>query len=239
MGPWRVALVALTAGCAVDPSAHERSVWTDGDFDDWEGVTALVVDPAGDVPAGSPVDLGAVAAQDDPRFLHFLIDLGHTVTVQGMRGSVELVLDADGDRGTGGPYGGVDGADLVVILTRQPEPERDGHGAGVGIRRIGSGGPGEIEQASRVGLLVSPTHSSDRFEVRLDRAAIGQPAVVGPGDAVAGRLRYLRAGAVVDETAVFRYALATAPGEPPSLLGADAVARVPGPCASWPGTSPA
>ena len=50
-------------------------VWTDGDFGDWDGVAPLVVDPAGDVPAGSPVDLRAIAAQDDPRFLHFLIDL--------------------------------------------------------------------------------------------------------------------------------------------------------------------
>ena len=232
MGPRRVALVALTAGCAVDPSAHARAVWTDGDFDDWEGRGAVVADPTGDVPAGSPVDLGAVAAQDDPRFLHFLIDLGHTVTVQGMRGSVELVLDTDGDARTGGAYGGVDGADLVVVLTRQPEPERDGHGAGVGIRRIGPDGAGEMEQASRVGLLVSPTHSSDRFEVRLDRAAVaevtGGRGVGGLEDAMAGRLRYLRAGAVVDETAVFRRTLATAPGEDPPLLGADAVARRPG-----------
>ena len=217
------ALVALMAACAVDPPAEPPPVWTDGDFDDWEGVAALVADPVGDVPAGSPVDLGAVAMQDDPRFLHFLVELGRTVTVQGMRGSVELVLDADGDVGTGGRYGGVDGADLVVILTRQREPERDDHGAGVGIRRIGPDGAGEVERASEVCLLVSPTHSSDRFEVRLDRAA-----VVGAGDAVAGRLRYLRAGVVVDETAVFRHWLATVPGEEPALLGADAVARGPG-----------
>jgi len=106
------ALVALTAGCAVDPPAPKATVWTDGDFDDWEGVTPAVLDPIGDVPAGSPVDIGGIAVQDDPRFLHFLIDLGHTVTVQGLRGSVELVLDVDADAvpGAGGPYGGVEGA---------------------------------------------------------------------------------------------------------------------------------
>ena len=47
-------LVALTAGCAVEPPAERPPIWTDGDFDDWEGVAALVVDPTGDVPAGSP-----------------------------------------------------------------------------------------------------------------------------------------------------------------------------------------
>ncbi len=225
--------VAVLGACnPAGPAAATRVVWTDGSFDDWEGVAAAVVDAVGDVPEGSHVDLGAVAVQDDARFLHFLIDLGDTVTVQGMRGSVELVLDADGDSATGGLYGGVDGADLAVILTRQSDPAADRHGAGVGVRRIGPGGAGEVEPASLVGLLVSPTHSSDRFEVRLDRAAaaeaIGQRQAVGPGRAVAGRLRYLQAGALVDETPVFSHALATAPGEEPPLLGAAAVAKIPG-----------
>ncbi|MYE16334.1 MAG: hypothetical protein F4Y07_07625, partial [Gemmatimonadetes bacterium] len=143
------ALVALIAGCAVDPPVPRPPVWTDGDFGDWEGVAPLVVDPIGDVPAASPVDLGGLTVRDDPRFLHFLIDLGHTVTVQGLRGSVELVLDIDADAApsTGGSYGGVEGADLVVILTRQAEPEHDRHGAGVGVRSVGARGPGEVEPA--------------------------------------------------------------------------------------------
>lgn len=225
-------VVVLGACNPAGPTAATPVVWTDGSFDDWEGVAAAVVDAVDDVPEGSPVDLGAVAVQDDARFLHFLIDLGDTVTVQGMRGSVELVLDADGDSGTGGSYGGVDGADLAVILTRQSDPAADRHGAGVGVRWIGPGGAGEVEPASRVGLLVSPTYSSDRFEVRVGRTAvaeaIGQRQPAGPGRAVAGRLRYLRAGALVDETPVFSHALAAAPGEEPPLLGAAAVAKAPG-----------
>lgn len=238
-----VAALGLTVGCRVDSPAYHAPIWTDGDFEDWQGVAAAVVDAADDVPEGSPVDLVAIAVQDDPRFLHFLIDLGDTVTVQGMRGSVELVLDADGDTETGGLYGGVDGADLAVILTRQSDPAADAHGAGVGVRRIGPGGVGELESASRVGLLVSPTHSSDRFEVRLDRAAvaeaIGQPRLVGrggvagpgraaePGRAVAGRMRYLRAGALADETPPFSHRLTTVAGEDPPLLDAGAVAKSP------------
>lgn len=236
--PWRTvaavaAAVTVLGGCdSAGPTRASRVVWADGSFGDWEGVVTAVVDAVGDVPEGSPVDLGAVAVQDDPRFLHFLIDLGDTVTVQGMRGSVELVLDADGDSGTGGLYGGVDGADLAVILTRQGDPAADRHGAGVGIRRIGPGSSGEVEPASVAGLLVSPTYSSDRFEVRLDRAAVaeavGRRQAVGPGRAVAGRLRYLRAGALVDETPVFRHVLATASGEGPPLLGAAEVIAAPG-----------
>ena len=208
------------AGCAADDAPGPvASIWADGTFDDWATVPVTVTDPIGDVPAGSPVDLGAVSVQDDPRFIHLLIAVGDTVTVQGMPGMVEVVLDADGDPGTGGRYGGVDGADLVVVLSRQGDPMADRHGAGVGVRWVGADGPGEIEAAAVVGLLVSPTHASDRFEVRLERGA-----VTDGGGVVVGRLRYVRTGILVDETPVFRHRVTTEPGEAPPLLGADAVA---------------
>ena len=163
-----------------------------------------------------------------------------------MPGSVEVVLDGDADPGTGGVYGGVKGADLAIVLSRIRDPAEDARGAGVGVRRIGGRGSHDIESASSVGLVVSPTHSSHRFEVRLDRlrmrrdwfaqrfaradiaAERGGPREAGAGERLSGRLRYLRAGTVVDETPVFSHTLVTAPGEPPPLLGADAVARTSG-----------
>lgn len=218
----RFAGVVALAGAAAcsDPRAP---VWTDGDFEDWEDIAPVAVDPMGDAGRGSPVDLRSVAVQDDARFLHILINLGATVTVQGMRGSVEVVLDADGDPATGGPYGGVEGADLAIVLSREVAAGSDVHGAGVGVRRIGPHGPGEVEGSGVVGLLVSPTHSSDRFELRVERGA-----GVGMGSGVAGRLRYARGGDVVDETPVFTHALVTEPGGDPPLRGADDVARAPG-----------
>ena len=206
-----------TAACA---PPDRLPVWTDGAFDDWDGVPPTVTDSLGDTPPGSPVDLGAVAIQDDSRFLHLLVDLGHTVTAQGMPGSVEVVLDADGDAGTGARYAGVAGADLAIVLSRQTDPAADAHGAGVAIRRIGPDGVGDLERASAIGLLMAPTHSSDRFEVRIDRGAAGST--------LTGRLRYLRSGAVVDETPVFAHTLATAPGDHPPPLGTDALLKPPG-----------
>ena len=236
------------AGCALgdDPSGADVSIWTDGSFDDWVGVPATVTDPPGDAAPGSPVDLVSVSVRDDARFIHLLIDLGDTVTVQGMPGTVEVVLNVDGDVDTGAPHGGVEGADLTIVLSRQREPATDVHGAGVGVRRIGEGGLGEMAGAAMVGLIVSPTHSSDRFEVRLDRAGVrgeghvgeseaagadgarSERAEAGAGEILAGRLRYLRADAVIDETPVFTHALATDPGEGPPLSGTEAVARTPG-----------
>ena len=229
----RVVALTVVAGCTFDDaSAPVVSIWTDGAFDDWATVPAAVTDPYGDVPASSPVDVGAVSVSDDPRFLHLLIDVGDTATVQGMPGSVEVVLDADGDPGTGGSHGGVDGADLVLVLSRQADPMADRYGVGVGVRRVGPDGPGEIAGAVVVGLLVSPTHSSDRFEVRLERRAVvdggGVRGVAGVGEVVVGRVRYVRRGVLVDETPVFRHTVTTEPGGAPPLLGADAVAPVPG-----------
>ncbi len=227
------AALAAVAGCSPggESDPPDPGVWTDGVFEEWTGVAPAAVDPAGDVPPGSPVDLRAVFVQDDPRFIHLLIDLGDTVTAQGMPGTVEIVLDADGDVGTGGSHGGVAGADLAIVLSRQEDPAADVRGAGVGVRRIGKSGLGEIEGAATVGLLVSPTHSSDRFEVRLERSAMLPLQFAAPQDSepnlVHGRLRYLRAGAVVDETPVFTHTLATEPGQGPPLLDGDAVARTP------------
>lgn len=217
------ALSGLLLVGAVACSDARAPVWTDGDFDDWEDIVPVAVDPMGDAGRGSPVDLGTVAMQDDPRFLHILIDVGATVTVQGMRGSVEMILDSDGDSSTGWAHGGVEGADLAIVLSREVAANGDVHGAGTGVRRIGPDGPGEVEGSAVVGLLVSPTHSSDRFEVRVERAA-----AVATGTVVAGRLRYLRGGDVVDETPIFTHALVTEPGGAPPLRGADDVARAPG-----------
>ena len=226
----RALLTSAVAGLVlVGCQGRERSasgraaIWTDGLFDEWEGVAAAVVDPMGDAAPGSPVDFRAVAARDDPRFLHFLIDLGDTVTAQGMRGSVELVLDVDGDAASGGRYGGVDGADLIVVLSRQRDSAGGAHGAGVGIRRVGPDGPGDVEAVGGVGLLVAPTHSSDRFELRLERGA-----GVATGRAVAGRLRHVRGAEVADETPIFRHALVTEPGGEPPLWGTEEVAAAPG-----------
>ena len=230
--PAATALIGLVACAAPDPPIRSGSlIWTDGTFAEWADVAAAITDPFDDTPPGSPVDLGAITIRDDSRYLHLLIDLGHTVTAQSMPGSVEVVLDADGDSGTGGPHAGVEGADLAIVLSRQRDPMVDAYGAGVGIRRIGPGGAGEPESAHTVGLLVSPTHSSDRFEVRLDRDAVAVAAVGDTSNAaliITGRVVYLRAGDIVDETPIFTHVLATAPGKTPPLLGADVLAKPPG-----------
>ena len=223
--------VALSA-CWGPPSrpVSPVQIWSDGLFDDWSGVPAAVTDSAGDAAEGSAVDLGAVHLHDDPQFLHLLVEMGDTVTVQAMPGTLEVVMEIGGDPGTGNSYGGVEGADLVVVLSRMWR-QGGSRGAGVGVRRLGRGGPKGVESASSVGLLVAPTHSSDRFEVRLDRRALADwSGIETPtaGDSIAVRLRFLALDSVADDTETFHHRLATSPGADPPLLPASAVVRTPG-----------
>ena len=221
--------VALSA-CWGPPSRPATSVqiWSDGLFDDWRWVPASLIDPAGDAAKGSVVDLGAVHLHDDPQFLHLLAELGDTVTIQAMPGTLEVVMEIGGDRGAGNSYGGVEGADLVVVLSRMWS-QGGSRGAGVGIRRLGRGDPESVESASSVGLLVAPAHSSDRFEVRLDRRALADwSGIEAAEDSIVVRLRFLAPDSVADETDTFHYWLATPLGADPPLLPASAVARTPG-----------
>ncbi|MCY3808705.1 MAG: endonuclease/exonuclease/phosphatase family protein [Gemmatimonadetes bacterium] len=223
--------VALSA-CSGPPSraAAPVQIWSDGLFDDWRGVPAAVIDSAGDAGEGSAVDLGAVHLHDDPQFLHVLAEMGDTVTILAMPGTLEVVMEIDGDPGTGNSYGGVEGADLVVVLSRL-WGNGGSWGAGVGVRRLGGDDPESVESASSVGLLVAPTHSSDRFEVRLDRRALADWSGIetpAAGDSIAVRLRFLALDSVADETETFHYRLATSPGADPPLLSAKSVDRTPG-----------
>ncbi len=247
--PWVVGLAIGPVACG---SVDTDPIWTDGAFGDWTHALPQPEDPIGDALEGSAVDLGAVLVQDDPNYLHLLLDVGRVVTIQGMRGLVEVILNADGDLGTGARWGDVEGADLVAVLSRPVDTNawsaghiadtiaQELHGAGVAIRRIGTGGAGDLESADQVGLLLAPTHSSDRFEVRLSRigaapAAHGDADTTGTragalppaaaGAVITGQVRHLRHNTVLDETPVFRHVLAASPGNPPPLLDIQAVRK--------------
>ena len=235
--PWAIACLALAAvgvalvGCGApspSPKARPAQIWTDGLFGDWRGVRDAVSDAQGDAAAGSAVDLGGVRVNDDPRFLHLLVEVGDTVTVQAMPGTLEVVLNIGGDSGGGRSHAGVEGADMAVVLSRIWAQAGGSRGAGVGVRRLRTTDLGGVESASSVGLLVAPTYSSDRFEVRLDRRALAGWSGIEAGEAgdvVAGRLRYLEADSVADETELFHHELATSPGPEPPLVSAEFVAR--------------
>jgi hypothetical protein len=149
-------------------------VVTDGRFQEWAQVPSLLVDPS-DVPETSAVDLGAIQAAADGRHLFFTLETRRQVNAQAMRGTLSILLDTDDDPETGTTVEGFAGVDLVVELSREDRMDPDGYGSGMALRQAESpeGALGERTSGSLRDLLVAPTHSADRFEVRLGRMEEG------------------------------------------------------------------
>ncbi len=214
-------LATGAAGQGVNP------VVIDGNFDDWSQRPTLLVDPA-DAPDAF-ADIGRVAIDDDPHWLHLLVDLRRPVTLQQLDGRLQLLLDLDLDERTGMTEHGMAGVDLVVTFTppNRNRPDRPGMGVGVewlrGNDRV-TLSPYDFE------LAFAPTTASEMFEMRLSRAVdLGErPSLDGAG--LRGRWVLIDdRGEVVDSTDTFRHAYTTRARsyEPPRHSG-DPLARARG-----------
>ncbi|NNF26399.1 MAG: hypothetical protein HKN73_04140, partial [Gemmatimonadetes bacterium] len=202
-------------------------IWADGDFQDWDDVTPMAIDAWGDVSPGSAADLRSVRARVDERFVHLLVDVGHTITLQGFRGSFEIVIDADGDPETGATEESHLGAEAALVYS-QPGDLASGVGFGVGIHRVEGDGLGSVEPAGRAGVLAAPTHSSDRFEIRIERGMVlGDGASLEADTGFAAvTLRLLGPEGPLDQLGPFVVPLVPAAIEP-DLLGQEALDRGP------------
>lgn len=204
-------LGTVWAVAACGAGAPDRLVQTDGRFDDWSDVPPLIEDDRGDAPEHAAVDLGTVGVLDDPAYLHLRIDLGRPVNAQAMRGMVAIAFDADGQAETGGRAGDLEGADLVVELSRQDAPRPSGVGLGIGYRLVSREGARSIQSGYDLELVVAPTFSSSQFELRITRGS-----TLASGDSaftrshVALQMVYVAGADTVDRTDVGRYALRTA-----------------------------
>jgi len=187
-------------------------VVTDGRFDDWAGVEPVLEDPE-DAPPRAAVDLGTLRLQDEPAYLHLDLEVRRPVNALGLRGTIRLLLDADGDPATGAHVEGLEGADVEVVLSPTDRPRDGGYGLGAGVRTVGDGYSGPLLPPARVGLLVAPTQASRRLELRLDRGFSLDGEGGGTAWILDGGLRlqvvYEAAEGVLDETAVARYELET------------------------------
>lgn len=201
------ALAAALSACAEEPRIP--SVIMDGAFDEWAETPPSVADPA-DAPVGVAVDLGSIHVLDDPRYVYFAIETGRTVNAQAMRGTVRVALDADGDPTTGAERLGLPGAELVVLLSRVP----DGRTVGEGMAIVPVGADGNdlpAVSANDLGVMAAPTHSANRFEVRVAR---GRPIVPGgpallAGESMAATLAFADEAGEHDRTDPFAHRFLT------------------------------
>ncbi|MBT8398228.1 MAG: endonuclease/exonuclease/phosphatase family protein [Gemmatimonadetes bacterium] len=185
-------------------------------------MSPIVVDPQ-DAPNGAAVDLGVIHAAADGHHIFFAVETGRPVNAQAMRGTLSILIDADDDRETGEAVGDFPGTDLVVELSRQDLAGRDGHGSGMALRELGSDGLlGDRTNAGGRDLVVAPTASASRFEIRLARGALergegrvptGSVELEGP--LMRARFVFSYQGSVVDETESVTLTLPPLEGDAP------------------------
>lgn len=208
----------ITAAAAGSPV-----IAIDGRFGDWSDVEASLRDPA-DAP-WAEIDFGDVRIAHDDRFVEFLFETGNDVTLQRLRGTARLVLDADGDPETGREVYGVAGADVIVDFTPADPDRRDRPGEGVGLRSTTAR---NRLSPYDVGIVVAPTHSSDRFELRIRRAAVlPDTAPLFEGERFTMQLVFVDLqGTIQDRTDSVTYEL-TPVRPPPPAQADDPLARAP------------
>jgi hypothetical protein len=210
-------------------------VVVDGRFGDWDGIPAAAVG-RGVAGAGSPVRLREVRVRHDAGNVFLYFDFGRQVVPQGLAGTVEVLLDVDGDAATGHTVDGLPGADVAVLLSPRV---RGSSGAvstvGIGVARltgVGSVDSAQLLPADTAGVIVAPSYASPHFELRMARGATvadGPPLFTG-GRFAAKVVALDPAGAKAAETGVFTHPLTAGP-ERPTPVGAgeaDPLARAPG-----------
>ncbi|MEE2682166.1 MAG: endonuclease/exonuclease/phosphatase family protein [Planctomycetota bacterium] len=175
----------------------------DGRFDDW----------AGQPPAAPDDEAGlirAVRISDDPHHVYVQIDLDQPRTLQWLEEELRLEFDLDGAQRTGlTGYDGMQGVEAVVVFS-PIEPERGRTGPGATIYAVDRGGSAVRTTVDALGVVAMPTHSGDRFEIRLDRT----PAF----DADSFRLQCVTRNrdGVQDRTPVVGHAFATKASKRPA-----------------------
>ena len=206
----------------------------DARFDDWASIQPVLVDPA-DAPDAF-VDLGEVRVQADDNFVHLLIDFGRTVNAQGLDGTADIVLNADGDEATGKEIAGINGADLIVRCT-PPFPKRpDAPGRGIAIVST-TYAPDPIDLTKPplnmydIGLGFAPTHAGRRMEFRIARGQSStlRPATALPplfvGPSFTGKVVFSALdGMIADQTDLFTFNLP--PRSPVATTQADDALQV-------------
>ena len=241
-----LSLCLLTAGCSpwipfrdAEPAPPPpRPLAIDGDFFDWWDRGSMWLDRHRGGGGARPVIDGTAPgiltdmSAHDAEGVYFLLNLDRAINLQSFEGTLRLLLDADGDPGTGVGMEGFAGADWIVDFSHRPGPAgTPGHG--VRVRRWGEAG---WEDSRTLSILFAPPHASRSFEISISRLGLGgSPGPFPPaGVAELGlmvRARFLSldpSGRVLHSTGTLRQRLRGEEGlraPPPS---AAAVARRPG-----------
>jgi len=214
-----------TGTSAGDGAADPPVVRLDGRFGDWQEATVVRPRPAG-FGRADLLDFGEIRLRSDDRWLYLSLEVSRTVNIQAMEGSIEIVLDGDGARETGGDYAGLMGADAVVSFSVTDPPGGGGYGAGAAVQPVRDDATAGLRSPYAIELGVAPTHAAERFELRMRRGSRvdgGGPFLLGPSARAV--LRYRREGVGRAETETLDLAFPRVAARAPARRAA----RVPSP----------
>ncbi len=224
-----IAVVACRPPASVAVAAAEQprghTITLDGHFTDWQSVAAPLA-IGSTTETGSAVRLDTLWATDDPAWLYLSFAVRDTITAQGLPGTLHILLDTDDDTSTGNTVFGQAGVDAVLDLSRTNAGPSGTRGAGFSLRApdgtAATQGLGAHRNAHDVGLLVLPTWSATRFELRIARAGAAD-GFARLGQRVRLQLVFADQGAIRSRTEPVAYALRTLPGPDPFTRGGAAI----------------
>jgi endonuclease/exonuclease/phosphatase family metal-dependent hydrolase len=207
-------------------------------FDDWRSLKPVTADPVGDAPTAF-VDLGEVRVNVDDNFVHFLVDFGRTVNVQGLDGTAMLVLNADGGDESGVAMHEVLGVDIIIDLSPLSADHPGAPGRGIGLRSTtytpDSNNPALPPlNPYDIHFAFAPTHAGRRIEFRIGRGVFPKLPPLFLGRGFTGQVIFSDlTGSIQDETEAFTIALPPRPAgasTQPADAGqpTDPLARAPG-----------
>jgi len=181
----------------------------DGLFEDWREI-APAADDSGDAPEAE-IDLGVVAVQVDRQFVHFMLGFHPELNVQALDGSLQILVDADGQADTGQERHSMPGVDLVAGFTpRTPTPSL---GVGITLPTFSPSDPRGHPHHSEIGFALAPTFAARRIECRIRRRTSASPTPpLFQGQSFSTKWVVTdQDGQITDETEVIHHALPSAP----------------------------
>lgn len=149
---WLIGIVILAF--ASQAYAVSRTIFMDGEFDDWQGLPPIYSDASGDQGAGT-VDFGRIWVSNDSDRFYLRFELGTEINLQN-NNAIYLYIDSDNNASTGFAINNI-GAEFSIAFGERI-------GRYYGTRE-------ETFNLNTIGYFQLPTVTSQEFEITIPRNA--------------------------------------------------------------------
>jgi hypothetical protein len=200
----------LVCSCIHKP-AQLNPIVLDGTFNDWENIPAQLDETSES--SITEFDILSVRTHHSDDQVHVMLTLDRPVNLQGLDGTLNLLLDLDNSVTTGSIQHEMKGVDLVVQFSPPNQESPSSRGMGVGLRRIIES-TSQIEKAptvphAAIGLTMAPTYASENVELAMNRS-VSIPGIGALFQSNSFRMKFVHratAGILTEETAIHTHSL--------------------------------